>query len=128
MTEMPNIMEALLEVARDHNHQDPSRPDHEVQIAELRALFDDYAAGPARFKVGDFVTPKKSSNIKDAGEPHIVVETREAEPDFTQSDRVVPGCNVFGARWELRIADYSGTEAVCHWVECWQIEPFKAQP
>jgi hypothetical protein len=100
--------------------RDRPRPPHEAQVAALRELYAAYGRNP--FKPGDLVTMREAAPLHGAGEPHIVLEVRDAPaPDFSLKDH-------FGARYDVRVLCYSSTG--CYfpiWVESWMIEPYAAK-
>jgi hypothetical protein len=69
--ELKDLIEGLA-----HKNAVP-RPLHAAQIMELEQFKDRYLAAINNthgFKVGDLVTPRKSSGLFHAGEPYMVVE------------------------------------------------------
>ncbi|WP_051949290.1 hypothetical protein [Methylosinus sp. PW1] len=92
----------------------------EAAIARLREAGERYAVGNL-FRIGDIVTPRKDSDVKGAGDPHVVIETKDsskAEFAFVGA----PGSNTFGQRLDLRVLHISNDRIVPHWVESWQFE------
>lgn len=129
MTSMADIL-ALAAQSRgrdrdDDDEMEAPKPLPEAVIADLRSKFDLY--GKQRFAPGDLVTPAKNSDMKGAGEPHIVLEVRSLpEPLF--SDAVRPGSNSYGVRLDMRIATrIPSGEIVAGWVESYQFEPYTGE-
>ena len=71
---MNNMQELLAAMMSDDDEDTPIS--HEGQIARLHEMLARYNA-PNKFKVGDLVTPILGVNIKDDGEPHIVLDVDE---------------------------------------------------
>lgn len=86
-----------------------SRPLAEAQIMELRELLKAESA-PNPFKVGDLVTPKKSSPYVLEGQPHIVIEVLDPPIRPTHDTSGPDG----GAPHDLRVGaiDRAGGKSV----------------
>ena len=61
------------QMENDDTEDSPARPLAEALVETLRGAAARYAA-PCPFKPGDLVTPRRGYNLKDSGEPHIVLE------------------------------------------------------
>lgn len=75
-----------------------------------------------RFSAGDLVTPLRNSNMKGAGDPHVVLEVRSAEQPYFTDETSSTG---FGRRLDMRVASFYGDTIARHWVESIDFEPFK---
>ena len=109
-------------IARSLGEEDEAQPrmSHIGQVARLQEFAAVYATGNP-FRIGDLVTPRKGGNIRNSGEPHIVVEVREAEPYFEGSCTSVS----FGKRLTIRVAQIvNEVGAVCFWNEHHEYEPY----
>jgi hypothetical protein len=98
------------------------RPLHEAQIAELREIF---AERPLP-TVGSLVTPRANCYLTGAGEPHLVLETREDAP----LDWSGPVCShVTGRKLDVRVACLSneGQVYVTFWVESWCLVAYDSE-
>lgn len=94
-------------------------------LCEAAVQYKAQLNGPL-FKVGDWVTPLKSSSMIGPGRPHIVVEVRNTEADFNHGD---PDSTSFGCRRDIRVLSISGHIAgviLAHWVESTSFEPWPA--
>jgi len=121
------MLRALLGGDDDDEERRPPRPLPEAQIATLREISARYTAG-CSFAVGDLVTPRAGTNLKDDGEPHIVVEIA-AEPHRSFGPDVdATGSHAYGKRLDMRVAHIAGVYAVMHWVESWCFEPYREEP
>jgi hypothetical protein len=102
-------------------------PAPEAAIETLREICGVYRSGNP-FRPGNLVTPRPYSHIGYSGRPHIVLETRDAEPFFEladdQSDVFSPA---FGMKFDIRIAYFDGEQVLTYWVESWQLEAYKPQ-
>jgi len=116
----------LAAMAEDHDRemdQAASRPLPEAQIDELRRIEADYRAG-CRFKVGHLVTPRKGRAIRDAGNPAIVLEVFDPPIRILAPVRDLFECgnNVFGARYDMRVASFTSGDYVAFIAESWHYE------
>ena len=116
------LAEMLAMAARDHDGEDTPRILPEATIMRMRELAVRYAEmikGP-RFKIGDIVTPRADANTRGSGNPHLVLETRRAEPDFGVGSE---GSCAFGCRHDMRVFSIPDNEnVVAHWVESYTFE------
>ena len=99
------------------------RPIRSAQVATLKEAFAQYGLTP--FAPGDLVTPRKGYGIRDAGEPHIVMEVA-AEPWRTFEG--THASNSFGARLDIRVACVSspgGNMVAAFWAESWMYERYE---
>ena len=116
------LAEMLAMAARDHDGKDTPRILPQAAIMRMRETADHYAEmlkGP-RFKIGDIVTPRADANMKGDGDPHLVLETRRAEPDFGVGGE---GSCAFGCRYDMRVLSVPDNEnVVAHWVESYTFE------
>jgi hypothetical protein len=101
------------------------KPLPEAQIMMLREIHASY--GVQRFAPGDLVMVCKGVACHSSDrQPHIVLEVRPgAEPDFTQSHNVDPSCQLFGARFDIRIATLCLGTYGAFWAESWYFEPYE---
>lgn len=124
---LDDLMEAMLRKNDPKEVQDTDQyPIPEAIIEELKLRYLDYNRHN-RFRPGDIVTPKTGSgSIKQMiGRPMIALETRAAEPYFTNpSDITATSSNEFGKRLDLRVLHYSsgGNCFVAFWVESYEFE------
>lgn len=81
-----------------------NKPIHEAQIMELRVICAQYQE-PCAFKVGDLVTPRAGRGIRDAGEPHIVVEVFDPPRRVFDGDASI---QAYVALITMRVACISG--------------------
>lgn len=105
------------------NQNTPPRPIPEAQIERIQEVYEAYQRQLSEgcpFKPGDLVTPTMASQMRDQGEPWIVLEVIDkAEPHFTDD----PSGISYGQRCDMRVAHLSlgtvsGEEAITkHWVE-----------
>lgn len=109
--------------------EDDDRPDIADcgKVELLQDLFKRYSLtlnNGCRFSPGDLVTPRRNSNVKGAGEPHIVLEVRNRpEPTFVGDNAV---SSAFGVRQDIRVSCYnkgSGSLAL-YWAESFEFEPW----
>ena len=108
---MTSILEMLAQRASDDNAK--PRMSKIGQVARLREFAALYSA-PNPFKVGDLVTPRANSPIKDAGDPHLVVEVLDT-PRWVYEG--TPYSSTFGLRMTIRIAQVGDHGAACYWGE-----------
>lgn len=119
-------MARILGMGNGGEESDAPRPVHEAQIEMLKEIYERY--GVVRFQPGDIVTPVRGMNIRSAGEPHIVLETRpNAEPlmPSTIGDISDVGSSSFGRRLDMRVATcFQDNTYTTYWVESWQFENY----
>ena len=118
------LMDALKDMV-DEERRDPHQSSilPEAQVMELRSFLEDYG-NVGRFSVGDLVTPKKSSSIRGACQPHIILTIdRDARPDFASGDI---GSSGFGQVHDLRVAYMFEGRVIAFWCESYQFEPYVA--
>lgn len=85
----------------------------EVQIVRLEEYLDAYNK-PPRFKVGEIITPKDDVCLRGAGNPHVVIDTRDrAEPNW----RAAEGTLNHGTRCDIRVAFFADNDDI---VAMWQ--------
>lgn len=97
------------------------KPLPEAQVLELQGIFEKYRQ--PRFKPGDLVVVRRGGCCTDASQPHIVLELRvEAEPDWSSD----PSSQLFGARYDVRIASLHQGIYGAFWAESWYFEPYEA--
>ena len=99
----------------------------EAAIARLRESAARYAEQMrgCRFAVGDIVTPVSDCELKGAGAPHLVIETRSgAAPEFGT------GSNIHrdGARLDMRVLVIHKGNIVSLWTESFKFERWAAKP
>lgn len=118
-------MLAAMESARENGEPSRPRPLPSAQIMSLREAFAQYGANP--FKPGDITTPRRNAPNRFAGQPHLVIEVREAPaPDFTNGE---VGSNSHGQRNNLRVAVMTDDGKVAtYWDESWCHVPYEASP
>jgi len=116
------LAEMLAEMGRDGDDYAKILP--EAAVMRLQEAADRYAeqlTGP-RFKVGQLVTPALGGDIKNAGDPHVVIEIRSnAEPDFSLGEvgsniRALPGAGLMtrlGFSREEHVSMFVRALAVC---------------
>jgi hypothetical protein len=81
------------------------------------------------YKPGDLVTAPPTSTLNGVGEPHVVLETRVAEPDYDSSESG-PSSSSFGRRADVRVAclvrgKRTGSwHTVAHWCESYEFIPY----
>ena len=102
-----------------------SKRPYQDQVDDLREVLEAYNR---TFQVGDLVTPRKGSNLRGRGQPHIIVEVNgEATPDWDKSDHT---SHNYGRRPQLRMFvamnsnETPEDQMVPFWVEAWQLEPW----
>lgn len=107
------------------DHEQPPRPCHEAQIAELQLVLQRY--GKNLYSKGDLVTPRANTPHAWPGEPHMVMEMDpNAEHDWSACQPFHPQ---HGVRLDMRVAvaTHNG-DIVMFWVEsCW-FDRYFAQP
>lgn len=104
---MRSIMSAAMRGRKDEDEdEEVSKISPEVKIMELQQYFEHYV-DRKRFKPGDVITPKKSSPLKGAGQPCVVVEVLD-EPVFNDrvNDPLDASSHMFGAKFDIRVATY----------------------
>lgn len=123
------MLRALLGGDDDDEERRPPRPLPEAQIATLREISARYVAG-CPFAVGDVVTPRAGTNLRNAGEPHIVVELADHPHRTFDHERGASGSNGYGKRLDMRIAAFADDNETLtmHWVESWAFEPYREEP
>lgn len=101
----------------------------EVQIDELRRLYQAYLEGAINFKPGDLVTPRLGMSFRGTGLPHIVLEVRyDAKADFTVVEHVPPCSPEYGGRRSVRVACYMTNDTMaCYWMEPHTLEPYRGK-
>lgn len=88
----------------------------EVRLMELHSALDRYSA-PCPFKVGDYVTPLKSSHLKHAGKPHVVIEVLKEPIRHWTGDSSMPE---FGGKFDMRVVAYNDIHSIISWTsESW---------
>lgn len=92
------------------------------QIARLRENCEHYQHSQL-FSIGDLVTPRKGVGLRDAGEPHILVEI---DATIARQWASMPGSTAWGMRPTHRIMKIDDDTAMVHWVEAWTLEPYIA--
>lgn len=104
---------------------DGKNPLPEAQVATLLEVAARYAA-PVPFKVGDLVTPRKGYNIRDAGDPHIVLEVPKFPiRNFAMGDDPSAfGSAFFGARLDIRVGTFDRGHVAAYWGESFRYEPY----
>lgn len=120
------MIEALIKSIEDLEKKRPKEhtwPAVEAQLAELERLRAAYAAGPAPYAVGDYVTPRAGVNLRGGGQPHLVVEVRRTADALRRCDAEISDADFAGAL-TLRMGRYNGRYGACFWVEAWQVEPW----
>lgn len=127
------LMDALFsQIKRDaENGEDalPTRPMIEVQLMELQQRFAIYQASldprTFPFQPGQLVTIRPGSNLRQTGEPHIVLETiPDAQPQlYPTNDH---GSPTYGQRLSVRVMCLAGDNEsyLAWWVEAQQLEPY----
>lgn len=104
------------------------RPLPEAIIANLREVQARYAE-PCPFKPGDIVTPRAGSSLRNAGEPHIILEVLET-PHITLArdyDPTISGSSSFGQRLDVRFAALYGENYAPFWGESWMFETYTGE-
>lgn len=99
--------------AREHLGEAEARPPAliEVDPREQAAFYGRHLP----FEIGDLVTPRKGTKMKDAGDAHIVIATREeAEHDLTLSS---VGSINHGNRFDMRVLCWTPGGYAPFWVE-----------
>jgi hypothetical protein len=96
-----------------------ARPLPEAQVATLKEVAARYAAG-CPFKPGDLVTARPGHNVKGVGHPHVVLDTRSAEPSFNGES----GSCLNGRREDIRVATIMRGHVAAFWDESWHYEPY----
>lgn len=98
------------------------KPLPEATCATLREVAARYARTNP-FKAGDLVTPCAAGDMKNAGEPHIVLEVRDRpEPNFAIGS---PTNNAYGQRCDVRVAGAYSAGVASFWAESWQFETYR---
>jgi hypothetical protein len=92
-------------------------------IALMREFARAYAAGNV-FKVNDLVTPRKWSDMKGPGNPHIVVEVADAPIRVFQGS---PFGSTFGNRQDIRVISVMDGDVTPFWAESWAFEPYTGE-
>lgn len=117
------IAELLAEMAQDRDDNTGKQPAMAAEaLVEFQKGYAAFLSG-CSFKPGDLITPRKGTNMKGAGKPHVVLEVRD-RPDPIFIDE--PGTTQFGARCDLRVASFYGDTMARHWVESIDFDPYKA--
>lgn len=116
-----NALEALMR-GMDGDEGESPRPLPEAQIEVLREINERYQAG-CPFKTGDLVTPRDGYNLRQAGEPHIVIQVL-VEPAQNFADASESGSHRFARRIDMRVASLAQGEYTAHWVESWTFEAY----
>lgn len=76
---------------------------------------------PNPYKVGDFVTPRKDGYLKNAGEPHLVVEVSNSFPRLTENH----GTPSFGTTPTIRTANVTeGGSVLAFWNDHAEFDPY----
>lgn len=100
----------------------PPRPSHEIALTTIKEWAADYNKV---WKVGDIVTPKTGSHLKDNGYPHIVVEVLDRDSALEPGDEEHTSSPGFGQRLDTRVMSIARTDTVlCWWVESWVLEEY----
>jgi len=76
------------------------------------------------FRPGQIVTPIVDGAFSGAGEPFIVLESRDV-PIFVSHGEV--GTTEFGRQLDLYVAALKQGTIGCLWVESWQFEPYTGE-
>lgn len=112
----------LLAEAMSNDREDDREPAMAVEaLLDYAGSYSNFLkASP--FKPGDLVTPRKGTNMKGSGKPHVVLEVRERpEPHFIED----ADGTTYGRRCDIRIASFYGSTIARHWVESIDFDPFK---
>lgn len=114
-------MNALARMLANMDADDvPKAIDPKIAVEILKTTAPRFTA-PNPYKVGDFVTPRKDGYLKNAGEPHLIVEVADDFP------RVLDRCGTpsFGIRPTIRIANVDGGgDVVAHWADHAEFDPY----
>ena len=93
-----------------------------MRLKEIAARHLEGDKGP-RFEVGEVITPASDASVKGAGEPHVVVLVRKAEPNFSTGE---PGSSAYGPRYDTRVVCFTPHGNVgAYWVESAEFIPWK---
>ena len=111
---------AAMESREPHKPLDPAVA--EMRLREAMARF----TRPNPFKVGDWVTPVKDGVYSEAGEPHVVVATRDAGWDFDHA--VDQDSAWFGIKHDVRLIKIKGDVIAAAWFESSYLEPYATSP
>lgn len=94
-----------------------------MQLQELCAAYQTQIGVGCPYNIGDLVTPKSNTNMRAAGDPHIVLEVfHRAGPCFNHGD---PGDAGFGERHDMRVAVFYGEKIYPFWVESHKFAPYQ---
>lgn len=98
---LDDLRSLLSSGSSDQEDKKPSRPLPEAQVMELTDYLSRYKK-PCPFKVGDLVTPRANSFMRNAGDPHIVIEVLSM-PRRIWDDKE-PSSMINGMILDMRIA------------------------
>jgi len=105
-------------------------PIPEAVIEMMKEVSDRYGK-PCPFKPGDIVTPHSSSDLRQPGTPHIVLEVKELPPEaqLGEVDDSDPqsSSSGFGRRLDMRFLAYYEGHLSAFWGESWQFVPWTPQ-
>lgn len=121
----PNVSLAdiLTEIANaDKKRKALSLPIPAAQIATLNEVKDRYVAGNP-YRVGDIVTPRKSSSYNGRGTPHMIIEVSETPIRNIEGS---VSSSAFGSRLDVRVIRVDDEHVVPFWMESFQLELWEA--
>lgn len=116
-----DMLRQTIDRVRDEERAKP-RILPEAAIARLRELLPAYTTARAPYQVGDVVTPRRDSAMKQTGEPHLVVAVLD-EPVY-RFDHGEVSSNGFGQRLDMRVIHINGERVFAHWVESSDVVPY----
>ena len=99
----------------------------EAAIARLAEHATRYAEqiSRSRFAIGDLVTPVSDCDLKGAGDPHLVIDTRSgAAPEFGTASHIYRD----GARLDMRVLFIHRDSIVALWTESFKFKRWAAKP
>ena len=123
---MSGPFEAFLSSVVAHEGADTNTGDMSADLdldACLSALRDQASRmiAPCPFKAGDIVTVRAASDVKGAGNPHVVVEVL---PEAVVDRRAEAGSNQFLRHYTMRVCHFHGDSLTVHAVDHSCFEPW----
>ncbi|MEZ2410500.1 hypothetical protein AB6806_27265 [Bosea sp. RCC_152_1] len=113
----------LADIAGERDESDGREPAMAAEVlVEFQKTYADFLTG-CPFKPGDLITPRRGTNMKGAGKPHVVLEVRDRpDPHFAEG----AGSTQFGRRNDIRVASFYGDTMARHWVESVDFDAYTA--
>jgi len=124
----PGLREALGEALFGEGRGEAEKPmtdtQKEAAVMTLREHLPGYEKCP--YKVGDIVTPRKTSNTRGRGEPHLVVEVFDPPVRLTNiTDTSDATSQNYLFKADMRVLCIRGNKYVIAYAgEAWNYEPY----